>query len=102
MTEFGKLAVVIAMGTVAGIAMPAVVLPMAGPPGPVRVVFLTDPDPASLPDGVSIDTWGKAAVLGGVDARAARALYAMGAVVVYPVRTHGCVALRPAAHALPG
>jgi hypothetical protein len=102
MTEFGKLAVVIAMGTVAGIAMPAVVLPMAGPPGPVRVIFLADPNPASLPEGVSIDSWGRSSVLGGVDATAARALYAMGAVVVYPVRSHGCLGLRSAPHGRSG
>lgn len=98
MTEFSGLAMVVAMAVVVGIAVPAVVLPVAGPSGAVRAVFLSEPDPSALPEGVSIDIWGRSAVLGGVDARAARALYAMGAVMVYPVRVHGCVALRPNAH----
>jgi hypothetical protein len=99
MTEFKGLALVIAMAVAAGIAVPAAVLPVAGPSGAVRAVFLSAPDPSALPEGVSIDIWGRSAVLGGVDARAARALYAMGAVMVYPVRVHGCVALRQRTHA---
>lgn len=76
------------------VALPALVLPVAGPPTAARVVFLIEPDPAALPTGISIDRWdGRQAVLSGVDAGGARALYALGAVVVYPLRATGCLSL---------
>lgn len=84
------------IGLAAGAAMllPALVLPLAGPAQAARVVFLEAPDPAALPEGVAIDRWdGDRIVLAGVDARAARALYALGAVIVYPVRSTGCLTL---------
>jgi hypothetical protein len=79
---------------VAAIALPAVVLPLAGPAQAARVVFLAPPDPSALPAGVAIDRWnGRQAILFGVDAQAARALYAQGAFIVYPVRAAGCLSL---------
>lgn len=84
----------IAVAAIAAISLPALVLPLAGPARAARVVFLTPPDPSALPEGVAIDRWnGRQAILFGVDARAARALYAKGAVIVYPVRAAGCIAL---------
>jgi hypothetical protein len=80
----------------AAIALPMLVLPLGGPVQAGRVVFLYRPDASALPDGVTIDRWnGRQAILAGVDARAARKLYALGAVVVYPVRAAGCLALAP-------
>ena len=76
------------------IALPMAVLPLAGPAWAARVVFLSQPDPSLLPAGVSIDRLsGRQAILSGVDAKAARALYGLGAVVVYPIRSAGCFAL---------
>ena len=86
--------------TLAGIAatgltavlLPAAILPAAGPARSARVVFAESPDPAGLPAGLSIESWdGHFAVLQGVDAAAARRLYAWGAVIVYPVRPSGCI-----------
>lgn len=78
----------------AAIVLPMVVLPLAGPARAARVVFLSRPDPSLLPAGVSIDRLsGHQAVLSGVDAKAARALYGLGAVMVYPIRSAGCFAL---------
>lgn len=92
-----RLSILIAFAAAIAAALPLVVLPLGGPAAPARVVFLTAPDPANLPEGVSIDRWsGRQAVLAGVDARAARALYAMGALIVIPVRTPGCLALTKA------
>jgi hypothetical protein len=96
--EGGPLAHVIK--TLAGIAaiglaavlLPAVILPAAGPAQSARVVFARTLDPADLPVGLSIESWdGHFAVLQGVDAKAARRLYAWGAVIVYPVRPSGCI-----------
>ena len=85
-----------ACAALAAIALPAIVLPFAGPAQAARVVFLDRPDLSALPDGVAIDRWnGRQAILSGVDARAARMLYAQGAVLVYPVRTTGCLSLWP-------
>lgn len=82
------------MAAIAAIALPALVLPLAGPARAARVVFLGKPDLSTLPDGVTIDRWnGRQAILAGVDARAARELYAKGALIVYPVRSAGCMAL---------
>lgn len=84
------------MAAAVGVALPALVLPLAGPPRAARVVFLEKPDLSSLPDGVTIDRWnGRQAVLVGVDAAVARALYGNGAVIVYPVRSAGCLSLSP-------
>lgn len=78
----------------AAIALPVLVLPFAGPAQAARVVFLETPDLSALPAGVTIDRWnGRQAILAGVDARAARALYAQGAVIVYPLRSTGCLSL---------
>lgn len=86
--------VLTACAALAAITLPAIVLPFAGPVQAARVVFLDMPDLSTLPDGVTIDRWnGHLVVLSGVDARAARALYAQGAVLVYPVRTTGCLSL---------
>lgn len=83
-----------ACAALVAIAMPALVLPVAGPFQAARVIFLMTPDLSTLPPGVTIDRWqGRHAVLGGVDARVARALYAQGAFMVYPVRSRGCLAL---------
>lgn len=82
------------VAAIAAIALPALVLPLAGPAQAARVLFLKRPDLSTLPDGVTVDRWnGRQAVLAGVDARAARELYAQGAVIVYPVRSTGCLSL---------
>lgn len=82
------------IAAVTAIALPALVLAMAGPAGAARVVFLDRPDLSTLPEGVTIDRWnGRQAILAGVNARAARELYAKGALIVYPVRTAGCLGL---------
>lgn len=89
-----RVLLLISVAAVAAIALPALVLPLAGPAQAARVVFLGKPDLSILPDGVTIDRWnGRQAVLAGVDAEAARALYASGAVIVYPVRSTGCLSL---------
>lgn len=76
----------------AAVLLPAFILPTAGPAQAARVVFARAPDPTALPSGISIESWdGRYAVLGGVDAAAARELYASGALVVYPVRPSGCI-----------
>jgi hypothetical protein len=76
----------------AAISLPAIILPAAGPAQSARVVFATSRDPAGLPEGLSIESWdGRLAVLRGVDSAAARALYAQGALIVYPVRPQGCI-----------
>ena len=86
--------VLMTLAAAAAIALPALVLPLAGPAQAARVVFLEKPDLSTLPDGVTIDRWnGRQAILAGVDAEAARALYAKGAVIVYPVRSTGCLSL---------
>jgi hypothetical protein len=83
-----------AIVAVAATVLPALVLPLAGPAQAARVVFLERPDPSDLPKGVTIDRWdGREVVLSGVGAGAARELYANGALVVYPVRSAGCLAL---------
>ena len=85
------LAGIVAIG-LAAVLLPAVILPAAGPARSARVVFAKTPDPANLPEGLSIESWnGHVAVLQGVDAAAARQLYAWGAVIVYPVRPSGCI-----------
>ena len=82
------------IAAVAAIALPALVLPLAGPAQAARVVFLDNPDYSALPDGVTIDRWnGRQAILVGVDARAARELYANGALIVYPVQSRSCLVL---------
>lgn len=82
----------IALICVGAVLLPVMILPAAGPAQSARVVFLKSPDPASLPEGLSIESWdGHFAVLQGVDAAAARQLYAWGAVMVYPVRASGCI-----------
>lgn len=79
---------------IAAVTLPVLVLPVAGPAQAARVIFLDSPDLSTLPDGVTIDRWnGPQAILAGVDARAARELYANGALIVYPVRSMGCFAL---------
>lgn len=85
---------ILACAAIAAVALPAILLPLAGPAQAARVFFLERPDPAALPEGVDIDRWnGNQAVLVGVDARAARELYAGGALLVYPVRSTGCLTL---------
>lgn len=92
----GRALLLTACAALAALALPAVVLPFAGPAQAARVVFLDLPDVSILPDGVTIDRWnGHQAVLSGVDAEAARALYSRGAVLVYPVRMTGCLSLSP-------
>ena len=83
-----------ALAAITAIALPAVVLPLAGPAQAARVLFLKKPDLSTLPEGVTIDRWnGRQAILAGVDAQAARELYAKGAVMIYPLRGAGCLAL---------
>jgi hypothetical protein len=89
-----RLALLIVAMALGAITLPAIVLPLTGPARAARVVFLRAPDPSLLPAGVSIDRWrGRNAILSGVDAEAARALYGLGAVMVYPIRSAGCLAL---------
>lgn len=83
-----------AFAAFAAITLPVLVLPLAGPPRAARVVFLTEPDPSALPDGVTIDSWnGRQMLLAGVGAGAARELYASGALIVYPIGSTGCLTL---------
>ena len=85
------------VAALAAVALPVLVLPLAGPARAARVVFLKRADISILPDGVTIDRWnGRQAILAGVDARAARELYANGALIVYPVQDVGCIALSQA------
>jgi hypothetical protein len=85
-----------AFAAVGAVALPAVVLPVAGPAAAARVFFVAMPDVSNLPEGVTIDRWdGHQAVLVGVDAAAARALYGAGAAFIYPVRMAGCLSLSP-------
>ena len=94
MASRAGLIALIGAAALTAMALPAAVLPIAGPPQSARVIFFDIPDPAALPDTVSIDRWdGHLAILAGVDAHSARALYALGAAIVYPVRTAGCLAL---------
>jgi hypothetical protein len=87
-----KTMVGIAVIGLVAVLLPVVILPAAGPAQSARVVFAGTPDPADLPEGLSIESWnGHYAVLQGVDAAAARRLYARGAVIVYPVRPSGCI-----------
>ena len=89
-----SLAILIA---IAGVAMllPVVILPAAGKAQTAQVYFAAAPDLRSLPKGVAILEWSAGgASLTGVDAAAARALYRLGALIVYPVRAGGCLGLR--------
>jgi hypothetical protein len=89
-----RLLLMLGIAAFAAIALPVLILPFAGPAQAARVIFLAEPDVSLLPDGVTIDRWtGSQAVLAGVDARAARALYLKGAVLVYPIRSAGCLSL---------
>lgn len=89
-----RLSLLIGSMALLAIALPMAVLPLAGPARAARVVFLNQPDLSLLPKGVSIDRLsGRQAILSGVDAEAARALYGLGAVMVYPIRSAGCFAL---------
>ena len=86
--------IVLSAGAIALIAMllPMLILPLAGPAQAARIVFATAIDPARLPEGITIENWdGRYMVLNGVDAAAARKLYALGAAFVYPVRPSGCI-----------
>jgi hypothetical protein len=86
-------AVVLAIAILA-MLLPALILPVAGPAQAARVVFAAAPDLSRLPSGISIESWdGRYAVLDGVDASNARKLYAWGALIVYPVRSSGCLAI---------
>lgn len=89
-----RMPLLIAAVALSAVALPALVLPLAGPTGAAHIVFLRSPDPAELPDGVTIARWdGRQAVLSGVDAEAARSLYRLGALMVYPLRSAGCLAM---------
>jgi len=89
-----RMPILIAGVALLAVALPALVLPLAGPAGAAHIVFLQSPDPSKLPAGVSIARWdGRQAVLSGVDAEAARALYRLGAIMVYPLRSAGCLAM---------
>lgn len=89
-----RLPLLIAVVALLALALPAAVLPVAGPARAAHIIFLHAPDPALLPKGVTIARWnGRQAVLSGVDAEAARALYRLGAIMVYPLRSAGCLAM---------
>ena len=89
-----RIPLLIALVALLAVAMPAFVLPLAGPARAAHIIFLNPPDPSNLPEGVAIASWsGRQAILSGVDARAARALYRLGAIVVYPLRSAGCITM---------
>jgi hypothetical protein len=75
------------------IALQSAVLAFASSPQTVRVWFahLT---PGDLPDDVKIVDWqAHSAQLDGVSARAARILYARGALLILPVRRISCLTI---------
>lgn len=79
----------------AAIALPAIILPLAGKPQSVIVVFARTIDPQSLPRSVSILSWSdRVAKLDGIDAVTARRLYKEGAALVMPYRKSGCMSYR--------
>jgi len=88
----------VSMGLViaaAAMALPSVILPIAGRAEPALAFFAASPDPSRLPPEVTIlgwqDHWAR---LDNIDAAGARALYAQGALFVMPIRRSGCVSLR--------
>lgn len=76
-------------------ALPSVVLPIAGRAEPALAFFAASPDPSRLPPEVTIfgwqDHWAR---LDNIDAAGARALYAQGALFIMPIRKSGCISLR--------
>jgi hypothetical protein len=81
----------------AAIALPAIILPLAGEPQAVVVVFARTVDPERLPRTVTILSWSdRVAKLDGIDAITARRLYAEGAALVMPYRKSGCMSYRKA------
>lgn len=88
--------IAMAIGVVA-MALPAAILAAIGRPQSVIVVFTRAVDPDSLPRNVTILSWNsRIARLDGIDAAAARRLYAGGAALVMPYRKSGCMAYRKA------
>jgi hypothetical protein len=89
---------VIAMSiAIAAMALPALILPVAGQPQSAIVIFAGAVDPGNLPQEVTILNWDRhIARLDGVDAVTARRLYAEGAVLVMPFRKSGCISYRKA------
>ena len=91
------LPIVLTGGAIAASAMalPSLILPVAGRGEPALVFFAASPDPSQLPPNATIlgwqDHWAR---LDNVDAAGARALYAQGALFVMPIRKSGCVSLR--------
>jgi hypothetical protein len=78
----------------AAVLLPAMILPVAGAPQAVVVMFMKRPDVTALPSDVAIVDWQAGlARLDNVDARAARALYGLGALLILPMRASGCMAL---------
>jgi hypothetical protein len=89
---FGNAAWLGAIG-MAAIAVQPLTLVSIAPPQTVRVL-IGGLQPTDLPEGVEMLDWdGGQARLEGVDARAARQLYARGALLVLPERAGGCIAL---------
>lgn len=76
-------------------ALPSVILPVAGRGEPALVFFAASPNPSRLPREVTIlgwqDHWAR---LDNVDAAGARTLYTQGALFIMPIRKSGCVSLR--------
>jgi hypothetical protein len=79
----------------AAMAIPALILPVAGRAQSVFVLFADSPDPEALPPRVTILAWQDHwARLDNVSAKAVRTLYAQGALFIMPIRKSGCLSLR--------
>jgi hypothetical protein len=75
--------------------IPALILPVSGRVDSVFVVFADRLDPGALPPRVTILAWQDHwARLDNVSAKAARTLYAQGALFILPIRKIGCLSLR--------
>lgn len=95
LTGLARHAAVTVLIGLAALAIPPAVLATVSPEGPVLAVVPLTLRQADLPEGVTILSWnGRLARLAGVDSKAARALYAAGALVVLPDRRSGCISLR--------
>lgn len=76
-------------------ALPVAILPAAGQPQSVIVLFARAADPDRLPRNITILSWdARVARLDGVDAVTARRLYEEGAVLLMPYRKSGCMSYR--------
>jgi hypothetical protein len=92
-----KTAIIALPIAIVAMALPAVILAATGGPQPAIVIFTRPVNPDSLPGDITILSWSEhVARLDGIDAAAARRLYAKGAALVMPSRKSGCMSYRKA------